>query len=98
MIFPKYQWIFKELFENDFMETSFSYEGKHYICSEEEIMTSIHGSINIVWSLSPDRTVDDRLASVDYEEGYKRQRNLYVNEYNVRSMPVEWARGIYDAV
>ena len=99
MIFPKYQWVFKERFENDFVETFFSYEGKHYVCSEEEISTSIYGSINFVWSSSPEINVDDRLAeSVDYEEGYKRQRSLYVNEYDVSSMPVEWARGIYDAV
>ena len=98
MVFPNYQWVFKERFENDFAATSFSYEGKNYVCSEKEISTSIHGSINFVWSLSFDNTVNDRLASVDYEEGYERQRSLYVNEYNVSSMPVEWARGIHDAV
>ena len=98
MIFPNYQWVFKEQFEHNFVETTFSYKGKSYICTEEEISISIHGSINFVWSLSPEKNVDDRLASIDYEEGYKRQRSLYVNEYNVSSMPVEWARGIYDAV
>ena len=35
---------------------------------------------------------------MEYEEGYEKQRNVYVNQYNVSSMPVEWARGIYDAV
>ena len=58
MIFPSYQWVFKERFENDFVETSFTYEGIHYVCSEDEINTSICGNINFVWSLSPDSTVD----------------------------------------
>ena len=99
MIFPKYQWVFKERFENDFTEIGFTYEGKLYFCTEEDIRIILHGSINLVWSLgSADGTIDNSLISAEYEEGYKEQRNLYVNEYNVSSMPVEWARGIYDAV
>ena len=92
MIFPKYQWVFKERFENDFVETSFRYEGKYYNCTEEDISASIHGSINLAWSLKTDND------SLEYEEGYSRQRDRYRNKYNVSSMPVEWARGIYDAV
>ena len=105
MIFPKYQWVFKERFESDFTEKKFRYEGKHYFCSEEDIKKSIHGSVNFVWSLgSVGRigSIDKQLTLLEhvsmYEEGYKSQRNLYVNEYNVSSIPVEWARGIYDAV
>ena len=101
MIFPKYQWVFKERFESDFNVTSFRYGGKDYSCSEEDISTSIYGSINLVWSLGSDvrnRTIDNSLASMEYEKGYEQQRTRYVNEYNVSSMSVEWARGIYDAV
>ena len=105
MIFPKYQWVFKERFESDFTETTFSYEGKHYFCSKEDINLSIYRSVNFVWSLGSDGrngSIDEDLTLLEhvskYEEGYENQRNLYVNEYNVSSMPVEWARGIYDAV
>ena len=93
MIFPKYQWVFKERFENDFTEIAFSYQGKRYFCSEEDISTILYGSINLVWSLDSDDTT-----SVAYEEGYAKQRNLYTNAYNVRSTSVEWARGMHDAV
>ena len=41
MIFPKYQWVFKERLEDDFQETSFNYGGVHYSCSEEAIKISI---------------------------------------------------------
>ena len=94
IIFPKYQWVFKEQFE---IGTPFSHEGNSYNCTEEDISTTIHGSINFMWSL---RTGDDGPASVVYEIGYKNQfeRNHYEKENNVNSMPVEWARGIYDAV
>ena len=101
MIFPKYQWVFKERFKNDFTKITFSYGGKNYFCTEEDISVILYGSINIVWSLGSNvrnRTTKDSLISVEYEEGYEKQRNLYMNEYNVSSMPVEWARGIYDAV
>ena len=101
VIFPRYQWVFKERYEEDFTEISFSYEKNYYVCTEDDISKSIYGSINFVWSLSSDKrnkTVDDILASMEYEEGYKKQRSLYMNEYNVSSVRVEWARGIYDAV
>ena len=105
MIFPKYQWVFKERLENDFMEITFSHEGKHYFCTEEDISTSIYKSVNFVWNLSSGGgigTADGNLTSLEYtseyEEGYDKQRYLYENEYNISSMPVEWARGIYDAV
>ena len=99
MIFPKYQWIFNDRFESDFTETSFNYGGKYYSCTEKDISTSIYGSIDYVLNLHHKTINLDSLGNVlEYREGYEKQRNLYVNEYNVSSMPVEWARGIYDAV
>ena len=83
MIFPKYQWVFKERFETDFTEITFNHEGKHYFCTEEDISTSIiYKSVNFVWSLDSGgeiETADGNLTSLEYEEGYKEQRNLYVN-------------------
>ena len=107
MIFPKYQWVFKERFENDFTEVTFSYKGKHYFCTEEDISKSIYRSVNFVWNLGSGEqngavSIDGHLTLLEYiseyEEGYEKQRYLYVNEYNVSSKPVKWARGIYDAV
>ena len=105
MIYPNYQWVFKERFENDFREITFRYEGKDYFCSKEDIGTSIHKCVNFVWSLGStggNETVNGNLTLLEYisefKEGYKKQQNLYEDKYNVSSMPVEWARGIYDAV
>ena len=81
----------------------------NYFCTEEDISKSIYRSLNFVWSLVSDDEsghgavgIDGYLASLEYiseyEEGYEKQQYLYINEYNVSSMPVEWARGIYDAV
>ena len=99
------QWVFKEGFENDFTETAFRYEGNDYFCSKEDIGASIHKSVNFVWSLGStggNETANGNLTLLEYisefEEGYKKQQNLYVNEHNVCTMPVEWARGIHDAV
>ena len=97
MVFPKYQWVFNERFESEFTETSFTYRRKRYSCTQEDINTSIYGSISLVWSLGSDETVDDSLDK-EYKEGYEEQRNVYVNEFNESSVPVEWAAGIYDAV
>ena len=68
MIFPNYQWVFNQRFESDFVETSFSYRGKQYFCTEEDISRSINGSINFVWNL---RTGDENFVSVEYKEEYK---------------------------
>ena len=96
MIFPKYQWVFKDRFESDYTEIKFSYEGKYYFCTKEDISKSIYKGVNFVWSFDSDGrngTINGDLTSLEhaseYEEGYKKQRNLYVNEYNVSSMPVE---------
>ena len=94
MVFPKYQWIFKERLQSDFTETSFIYKGKNYSCTEEDISASIYGSINFVWSLRSDN--EDIL--LKYDKGYEKQRDIYTNDYNVTSVPVEWATGMYDAV
>jgi gamma-aminobutyric acid type B receptor len=102
MIFPKYQWVFKERFENDFTNIRFIHDRIHYFCTDEDISKSIYKSVNFVWSLGGNGAVDGPLNSLEYiseyEEGYDKQRRLYENKFNVSSMAVEWARGIYDAV
>ena len=101
MIFPVYQWVFRERFDYEFKETSFSYKGIHNFCSEEDISTSIFESVNLVRSLDLEgmikQTVEDSLPLMEYEDGYKQQRDRYVKQYNVSSTPTEWATGFYDA-
>lgn len=101
MLFPQYQWVFRERFEYEFFETSFNYEGRHIFCSEDDITTSIYASINLVWSLhyeSIDQTIiKDILPLIEYNDLYKQQIQCYMNKYNVSSETTEWASGIYDA-
>ena len=101
MIFPKYQWVFKERFDYDFSKTDFEYSGIHYSCTDANVNDSVFGSINLVWSAvsaENNRThTDIGLTSTEYELEYEKQRLKYVKEYNVNSTTTEWARGFYDA-
>ena len=104
MIFPKYQWIFKERFAYEFRAISFVYDGDgmQYDCTDENINYSIFGSINFAWSpVSADNdriNTDVGLTSAEYEHLYDQQIVKYMHEYNVNSTKREWARGFYDAV
>ena len=102
MIFPKYQWIFKERFDYDFEATSFHYEGKYYTCTETNVNDSVFGSVNFVWSavsVKNNRTnTDAGLTSTEYEYQYEKQRVKYMSAFNESSTYTEWARGFYDAV
>ena len=104
MIFPKYQWVFKERFDYDFYETLFHYDGDsmQYNCTDANINDSVFGSINFVWSavsIKNNRTSTDvGLTSTEYEHQYDQQGVKYMHKYNVNSTTTEWARGFYDAV
>jgi gamma-aminobutyric acid type B receptor len=105
MIFPKYQWVFKERFDYEFYEISFHYDGDgmQYDCTDANINESVFGSINFVWSAvsaENNRTnTDVGLTSTEYEHQYNQQRIKYMHKYNVTSSTTtEWARGFYDAV
>lgn len=104
MIFPKYQWVFKERFDYEFYEVSFRYDGDgmQYDCTDANINESVFGSINFVWSAvsaENNRTVTDvGITSTEYERQYDLQRVKYMNKYNETSTTTEWARGFYDAV
>ena len=87
MIFPRYQWVFKERFEDDFQETSFNYGVVHYSCSEEAIKACINKSFSLVSSLGSSERSHN---SAEYE-----QQRFH---YNTNSISIKRARGIYDAV
>ena len=104
MIFPKYQWVFKERFDYDFYAIFFRYDSDRmqYNCTDVNINESVFGSINLVWSavsIENNRTnTDIGLTSTEYGHQYDQQRVKYMQEYNVNSTLTEWARGFYDAV
>ena len=103
MIFPKYQWVFKERNSYDFQAVSFRYagDGMQYDCTDENINDSVFGSVNFMWSaVSADNdriNTDVELTSDEYEHLYDQQLVRYTNEYSVNSTKTPWARGFYDA-
>ena len=102
MIFPKYQWVFKERFDFDFSETSVHYEGNEYYCSDENVTDSIFRSISLVWSaVAPDNNrtnTDIGLTSTEYVHEYNKSRLEYMLQHGENSTLTDWARGFYDAV
>lgn len=102
MIFPKYQWVFKERFDFDFYKTSVHYEGNEYNCSDKNVNDSIFGSVSLVWSavsIENNRTnTDIGLTSTEYDHQYDKSRLEYMHQYGENSTTTSWARGFYDAV
>ena len=66
IVFPSYQWVFQGTVSQDFSNTSFTYQGRVYTCSESEINASVNGSINFFLNALQDHRGDD----TDLEAGY----------------------------
>ena len=102
MIFPTYQWIFKERIEYEFHEVKFKYQGVQYHCTDENVNASTHGSINLLWNAVSAENIrndtDIGLTSTEYEHQYNLQRSKYFDKYGEQSKIIEWARVSYDAV
>ena len=102
MIFPKYQWIFKERFQDEFMGISFIYEDIQYNCTDSNVKTSILGSINMLWSAVSDENnrtnTDIGLTSTEYDKQYEEFRHKYTDRFGENSNMTAWARGFYDAI
>lgn len=112
LVFPNYQWVFKERLSTDFHEISFTYDRKFFSCSDTEIRLSINGSINLVLSgiskplngidgVSDDINITSDDINITYREyitRYDLQRRDYIHKFSVTSNETLWARGIYDAV
>ena len=105
LVFPNYQWVFKERIPGDFHEISFMYDTKFYSCSDTEIRLSINGSINLVLSgiSEPLNGIDGASDDInityrEYITQYDLQRRDYIRRFNVTSTETLWAMGIYDAV
>ena len=102
LVFPNYQWVFKERIDSDFHEISFTYDGEFYSCSEADIYISVKGSINLALNAISEpvsgMNTDLNLTYQEYIREYDLQRRDYADMYNVSSIETVWARGFYDAV
>ena len=102
MIFPKYQWVFKERFDYEFHEITFQYEDVEYHCTDKNVNDSVLGSIDFVWSAVSFENnrldTDVGLNSTEYIQQYEQQKIEYMDKYGENSTTTEWARGFYDAV
>lgn len=103
VIFPNYQWVFHQTFDENFHEISFTYDGRTYHCSDSDINSSLHGSINVFLSTlrdddHPNSVTDADITFEEYRRAYGNQNNVYSNEYGVQSHSSPWAKGFYDAV
>ena len=103
LVFPAYQWVFKERIISDFHSVSFSYNDDFYSCSEADISSSLRGNINIVLNALSEpvggiNVLDINTTYEEYMMQYGLHREHYTNRFNVPSEGTSWARGIYDAV
>lgn len=98
MMYPNYQWIFRERISSDFHSTSFFYNGEFYSCSERDIASSLNGSINLALNALSEYVADDNTTYQDYMMHYHLQKKKYSERFGVKSVDTLWARGMYDAV
>ena len=105
MFLPDYQWVFHEIIQQNFAKTSFSYQGKPYVCDDFNFSISVNGSINLFLNalqdssdINEDRENENYILDNNYYEGYKLETVEYSKEFGVNSTTTEWARGFYDAV
>ena len=98
LVFPSYQWVFQGTIPQDYSNTSFTYQGNVYSCSESEINVSINGSINFFLNSLQDGEDEDTGPRKDYHNGYELEANAYSKKFHVPSKTREWAKGLYDAV
>ena len=99
IVFPSYQWVFQGTVSQDFSNTSFTYQGRVYTCSESQIKASVNGSINLFLNALQDhRDEDTDQVEAGYHDGYELETRAYSMEFRVPSKTSVWAKGFYDAV
>ena len=103
MIFPHYQWIFNEIFSPK-GNVSFNLGGKHYNCSEEEMIKASHGTVYpflTALEIGPnsDSPTSTGYTAAEYYEAYMQQAEVYSKEFGVASNTTgnNWANALYDA-
>ena len=89
MMFPNYQWVFVERIDADFHSISFSFAGNTFTCSDSDIMSTINGSINLLYSsVGGDdfvlvKETDIGLTLDEYQQHYSRHVKEYMKVFNV---------------
>ena len=101
MFFRSYQYIFMSARLDDFVNSvSFTYKGKGYSCSRENLRETLNKSFLVYYNLVPSSGLE-LLANVTYDEylsAYADYRENYTNLTGRRSVESYWANNLYDAV
>ena len=101
MVFPNYQWVTELLYDSDFYEADFYYDGSRYHCSSGQFYTAVNGLVNFFIRFKPDADNVSTFSGLSYDQyltEYKAEDELY--ECSVRFMYnlTAWANPVYDAV
>ena len=101
MFFKSYQYIFMSARLDDFVNSiSFTYKGKSYSCSRDNLRDTLNKSFLVHYSLVPTSGLK-LLANVTYDEylsAYADYRENYTNLTGRSSVESYWANNLYDAV
>ena len=105
VLFPTYQWVFLDRTIDEAKDTSFTYQGTSYSCSEEELKIAMEGSILLSYKLvttTPDEPTVSELTYYEYEREYIKKveeherelRTMWPN-YTISAQP--YATAYHDA-
>ena len=110
LVFPRYQWVFVNQRLGDFLNavgTGFTYRGRYYICSNEELVRSImEGALLVDYQLSttnhPDKTNYPQNTSLNeflelYNQKLSNSKQKHSKE-TVSDSTIRWAYTMYDAL
>ena len=103
MMYPDYQWIVvSRTLEEATPAVNFSYAGKLYSCTREELYTTLHGSLIMHYRLSPinqSMVTDSGLTYKEFIQQYNKRVYSY-NKYHPKDTiaPSVWAASYFDAV
>ena len=95
--FPAYQFVFMEV-RNYFFHysTNFTYNGRRYVCSAEEITRAMEGYLLSHTKLDTENSTE-LVSGITFKEYFKKYQER-VKEYNENSSTTEWANPTYDGV
>ena len=103
MMYPDYQWIVvSRTLEEATPAVNFSYAGKLYSCTKEEMYAAVQGSLIIHYRLSPinqSKVTDSGLTYKEFLQRYNERVYAY-NKYHPQNViaPSVWAASYFDAV
>ena len=109
LVYPRYQWVFINKRLGDFLNagTGFTYRGRYYTCSNEELVSSIlEETLLVDYQLSttnhPDVTNDPQGISLkEFQRLYTQTLSSLNQKYSKETMSystTRWAYSMYDAL